>query len=57
MSAWSPHEGQGNAEKSAARGKIDGGLGGFDPPGAVVDPPGKVPKWGWGVGFGQFSAK
>ena len=34
--------------------KIDGGLERFDPPGAVVDPPGKVPKWGWGSVLDNF---
>ena len=36
--------------------KIDGGWG-FDPLEQWSTPSGKVPKWGWGVGFGQFTAK
>ena len=36
---------------------VGGGGGGFDPPGAVVDPLWKSAKMGLGVGFGQFTAK
>ena len=33
------------------QGKNWRGVGGLTPPGAVVDPSGKVPKWGWGGRF------